>query len=70
MCKRFPVRWRDGCEILPGIVQDAHVIVHGHEINDQAQAECAQPDAESFDRLAFILPGMPFQGDKPGGADP
>ena len=66
----LPVRWADGGEVLPRIVQNAHVVVHGHEIDEQAEAERAEPDAETAHGLAGVGPGLPFKGDNPGGADP
>ena len=66
----FPVGRADGGEVLPGVVQDAHVVVHGHEVDDEAQTEGAEPDAEAAHGLRGVGPGLTFEGDHPGGADP
>ena len=68
--KRFPVRRRNGRKVLPRVIQNAHVVVHGHKVDDQTQAERAQPDAEASHRLALVLPGAALQSHNPGRADP
>ena len=70
LSKFFPVRRRDRSEVLPRIVKDAHVVVHRHEVNDEAQAECAEPNGEASCRLLKVLPGTSFKGDDPSRGDP
>ena len=70
LSKLFPVGRADRGEVLPGVVQDAHVVMHGHEVNDEAEAESAEPDAEAAYGLGSLGPGLAFKGHDPGRADP
>lgn len=60
----------DGGEVLPRVIQDAHVVVHGHEIDEQAEAERAEPDAEPAHGLGKPRPRLALERHEPRRADP
>ena len=66
----LPIRRADGGEILPRVIQDAHVVVHGHKIDEQAEAERAEPDAEPAHGLGKPRPRLALKRHEPRRADP